>query len=1042
MLYSPLYYSIRLVLIAATGLPVSLLITSQSHAQVQQNAKTSVDSDALTADQHLFNATKNVLITNDVIIDETNTLNNDTLNSIAIESNPKINSNNKLRPDIDEANLSIDSHLKQSQQDELLPEPLPAVLSADESTTNNQKQQTTDATNTDTQAVITDKTPPTNINNTALTQNLPQYLANKVTDSLETDEAARSLERLAQFYQYKPNHASESNLSQSQSPLTDTNTTTQQTKPTVATSIAPVIAPSIYYRLQQNAPARCYGTWVNPVLPSDYQRVLQQQAYLNPTDAKQSNNALPMFAQADYAYYDSLSYLELVGDVQVVQAGQFIQSDQLVINLNQGIGGAKGNILFTNAATASNASTSTTDIPNSSTSQPLAAGIGLIGVANELAYNANGQATAKEVAFASIPMQAHGYAQQLNRPNDTTIELDKVMFSTCPPNDRKWQLEAAQIDLDTSTGRGEAYDMTFRLGNVPILYLPYFNFPIDSRRASGFLLPRASIDTQSGVQVSLPYYINIAPNYDATVTTQLFSNRNPMLSGEMRYLTHNYGTGKLLASYLPHDKQYHHKDRKGLFYSHNWTSDTMPHLSANVIYNYVSDPNYLNDFDDLGLSDNTINLPRRAEANYYNDYLTGQLKIETFQSLASIDADGNRVLDKDKPYSRLPQIAVNYRLPWFENLNITGVHDSAYFKKSIDDGSENEKSGLRVYNQLSASYPLQRSWGYVTPKVSLQHLYTTYDETSRLDNNLAKDDKSQSVFVPQYSIDAGLIFYQAGSPMHWFDDSLGGYQLLSPRLKYIYAPYRDQNDVPNFNTRIASLNYSQLFADSWFLGHDRLPDYNAVTPGINYRYIDAMGVTRFDASIGKQFYLQNGRVTLSKNDAIFTNANSGIVWNSSAQPYQNLWLDFDGALKSDNSLNFVTTQLRYQPTANSLFNVGFIKRLGDNNTRQQPLSAFTASTIFPIKNNWRVLAQGQYDNHNNKMIDALVGIDYQDCCYGFAIYGRNYYNNLNLDSDPTRAIMAEFRINGFGSSSSDSRLTRLLSEKISGFEPVDAYWKQ
>ena len=888
---------------------------------------------------------------------------------------------------------------------------------------------------------------------------IPKFLDRSIknitkNEFIEDDEAARSLNRLAQFYQY---HNDASSAQDVQTPNLPQNAQSNLQPTTETLKQAPVLAPSIYYRTGRLSPARCSGAWVNPVLPTGYHRALQQLAPQTDNDNNSTSlssqaqppNTLPLFAEADYAYYDSLSYLELAGDVRVIQAGQLIQSDQLVLDLNQGVSGAKGNVLFTDSATNTNIETESTQVSNPAnllsqtpqTTQQRQNGTGLIGVAGELAYNSNGQATAHDVAFASIPMQAHGYAKRLNRPSDTLFEFDKVMFSTCPPDDRKWQLEAQQIDLDTATGRGEAYDTTFRLGNVPVFYLPYFNFPIDSRRASGFLLPRASIDTKSGVQISLPYYLNLAPNYDATLTTQIFSNRNPMLTGELRYLTKEYGAGKLVASYLPNDKQYNNEDRKGLFYSQNWTSSSIPHLSANGVYNYVSDSRYLNDFDSLGLSDNAINLPRRAEANYYNDYLNGQFKIETFQSLNATDADGNRVPDKDKPYSRLPQLSIDYRLPWFSKLNITGVHDSAYFKKSIKDGSENEKSGVRVFNQLSASYPLQRSWGYLTPKVSLQHLYTAYDETSRLDNNLSKKDRSQTVFVPQYSIDVGLKFYRAGSPFNWFDNTLGGYQLLSPRLKYVYAPYRDQSDVPNFNTRIASVNYSQLFADSWFLGHDRLPDNNAVTPGINYRYIDAMGVTRYDASIGKQFYLNDERVTLSSNDTIFTDANSGVVWNSSAKPYQNLSVDFNGALKSDYSVNFVTTQLRYQPTPDSLFNFGYIKRLADDNTNQQPLSAFTASTIFPIKDNWRILGQGQYDNRSNRMIDALVGVDYQDCCYGFAIYGRSYYNDLNLDKDPTRAIMAEFRIKGFGNSN-DSRLTHLLSNKILGFEPVDTYWKQ
>lgn len=158
----------------------------------------------------------------------------------------------------------------------------------------------------------------------------------------------------------------------------------------------------------------------------------------------------------------------------------------------------------------------------------------------------------------------------------------------------------------------------------------------------------------------------------------------------------------------------------------------------------------------------------------------------------------------------------------------------------------------------------------------------------------------------------------------------------------------DQNDIPNFNTRIASINYEQLFSDSWFLGYDRLQDLHAVTPGINYRYIDATGVTRFDGSIAEQFYIDDGRVTLENQQPVFSSSSSGMVWDTSTQPYNNFWVDVSGALTDDYDLNYITTELRYQPSDNSLFNVGFVKRQRDENTNQLPLSAFTASAVFPI----------------------------------------------------------------------------------------------
>ena len=875
----------------------------------------------------------------------------------------------------------------------------------------------------------------------------------------DSDESIQeSLRRLAEFYELTPETDPATLNNNSNANVADNNqndiqnTFTAQTIPAVGNDLK--LLPNSVDSAQ-----RCEGQWVYPKKNPNYQRAVNETGASNGQPAPNlngiPNNQAPLFAESDYGYYDNVDYAELSGNVIVDQGTQHIEADKIIIDLNNNVAAAQGKVMFTDQATGNgNASSIPSQAGNVQNSRPYNNSIqnntasltdkaskgGLIGVADSLNYNTEtGQSTASDVAFASVELQAHGYAKRLNRPNETQYELDEVMFSTCPPTNRKWQFDAKSIDLDTETGRGEAYNTTFRIADVPVFYLPYFNFPIDDRRSSGFLLPNASISSESGLEVDVPYYFNLAPNYDATLNTHVYTNRNPMLSGEFRYLTEEYGEGIFNGSYLPNDKKYDGEDRSSLFYDHYWASKSIPRLSGDAKYSYVSDADYLNDFDTLGLSDNTLNLPRRARVNYYNDYVNGELKVETFQTLDAITNNGQPLQDKDKPYSRLPQLTLDYRLPWAKSFDITGVSDTAYFKKSIDDGSENEKSGTRIYNKLSAVYPMEKSWGYIKPKLSLQHLYTSYDEDSLADNDLNKDDGSQSVFVPQASIDAGLHFYQAGSPFGAFDDTLGGYRLLSPRLKYTYSPYKDQNEIPNFNTRIASINYEQLFSDSWFLGHDRLQDLHAFTPGINYRYIDATGVTRFDGSIAEQFYIDDGRVTLDDEKPVLTSSSSGMVWDTSTQPYNNVWIDMSGALTNNYDLNYITTELRYQPSDNSLFNVGFVKRMRDENTDQLPLSAFTASAVFPINNNWRVLAQGQYDYNRDKMLDSLIGVDYEDCCFGFAVYGRRYYNDLNIKDKPTQAIMAEIRLSGLGSGS--SRLTRLLSDKVLGFEPVQSAWK-
>ncbi len=817
---------------------------------------------------------------------------------------------------------------------------------------------------------------------------------------------------------------------------------------------------------ESNKVARCYGQWVYPSSKTGHKtghnnsgkKSTEENPSTNPSSSVP--NSVPSgwyHALADYGYYDNERYAELTGNVLVRQGNQLIQADKVTLDIKNGTAKAEGGVMF-NDGRAENALTVNSETTNSnkptkgsSKNNSKSNSLGIVGVADSIEYGENINAKADGVAFASIPMQAHGFASRMTQNNDSEYNLQDVMFTTCDPVNRKWHLESKSIDLNQKTGRGETRNTTLHIKDVPVLYLPYFNFPIDSRRTSGFLLPNGSINSETGFELAIPYYFNLASNYDATVNTRIFANRNPMVEGELRYLTKDFGGGRVVGSYLAKDRKYKDQNRNSLYFQHDWQSKKTPNLTAQLQYNYVSDADYDDDFDYLGVVDNYLNLPRSARVNYYNDYLKTQLKLEDYQSLEAKDLYGKRIADKDRPYARLPQFTVDYQLPngllkplSHSNVEITGEHDSAYFKNSIEDGSAVEQSGFRMYNKLSASYPYVGSWGYIKPKLSLQHLYASYDEDARIANKVSEQNNRQSVFVPQVSIDAVANFEKKGAPFQWMgDDKSNGYQLLSPRLKYSYAPYQSQNNIPNFNTRIASINYEQLYADSWFLGHDRLQDLHALTPGINYRYIDEMGVTRLDANIAQQFYLDSGQVTLDGSDGVareslFNENSSGLVGNVSTHLYPNLWFDVDGALKDDFDLNYITSQLRYQPTTDSQFSLGITERKQDNNTNQMPLSAVTASAVFPINNNWRMISQTQYDYDDNQFLDSLVGVDYEDCCIGFSVYGRRYYNDLNTNDDPNQAIMAEVRLKGLSGTSS---LNKLLSGKVMGIDKVNRSWK-
>lgn len=768
-----------------------------------------------------------------------------------------------------------------------------------------------------------------------------------------------------------------------------------------------------HYHSKPSTDARCHGEWVSPKSTTLTQSL--------------GDSGVPdtFYAQADYGYYDNQDYAELSGNVLIEQNGQQVSADKVVYQPSTGQAFAEGNVFFN-------------DPSDNGT------GVGIIGVAQKMHYGENNTAHAQDVAFASTTVKAHGHARYLEQKSANHYEMNDVMFSTCPPNERKWHIDADSIDLNTDTGRGVAKNSTFKIGDTPIFYLPYFNFPIDDRRASGFLTPSAGFGSD-GLEINTPYYVNLAPQYDLTLTPTVFSSKNPMLTGEFRYLTKHFGTGTLTGSYLPNDRKYDNEDRKRVSYHHLWSSNKIPHLTGYANYHYVSDRDYLSDFDTLGIENNPLNLPRNIGFHYYNDYMTADFRAETFQTLNGRDNEGSPIADKDKPYSRLPQLSASYVLPKisrfyddarFDKLQIQGTHQSAYFKKSIKDGSDTEKSGVRMYNQISASYPFEKTWGYVTPRLALNHLYASYDEDSLSARGLTDDEGTYSVFAPTVGVDMGLFFEKQGSPFGVYDSSLGGYQVITPRLKYTYTPHKSQDKIPNFDTAISAINYEQLLSDSWFLGYDRIQDLHAVTPAIAYRYVDKNGLTRIDGGIAEQILLDDVKVGIDNSEA-FTGRSTGMAWQLSAQPLDRLWVDTAGAFTPDYDLNSLIAQVRYQPNEQSLFNVGMIERKEHKATGQLPLSAYTASAIFPINSRWRLLSQAQYDYKNDRLLDALVGVNYEDCCYGVSVYARRYRNDLD-PKDTHNAIMAEIRLNGI---STKGRLNSLMSERVLGYDNAHNAWQ-
>ena len=741
--------------------------------------------------------------------------------------------------------------------------------------------------------------------------------------------------------------------------------------------------------------AYCQGTWLTPVSPE--------------TKAADAANATSTIT-ADYGHYNPQGDSVLEGNVLIDQEGRQIRADKITIDQTQTFANAEGRVQMAQS--------------------------GLLAQSDQINYNLKTQqGDLKNSFYISEEQHAHGRAEQILRESQTTTTLKNATYSTCPPEQSPtWKIQADEIKLNQETGRGETRGTKLYVKDVPVLAVPYFNFPIDDRRTTGILTPSFGFTNDGGVELAVPVYLNLAPNYDATVTPRYISDRGSMIEGEFRYLTENFGSGQIWGGYLAGDRKYDDEDRKDLHFLHNWQINEQ--FSTNLDYNYASDKDYFTDLNNNPNSKTDLNLRRAWELNYKNGIpgLKAQLKVENFQTL------DKTVSDEDRPYARLPQFLLNYKTGNPLGLQYEFNHDTAYFKKDISDATNGtsttfEPSGTRIYNDFAVRYNYRNPWSFVIPEVSIRNVNTFYDQdTINSNQNTNSSDEKQSVTVPQFTLDTGLTFEKDGKYL----------QTLTPRAFYAYAPYRNQTGHPNFDSATASINYDQLFSARRFYGHDRLEDNNFLTLGLSYSLFDEIGLERLKAGVGQSYYFEDRRVSLDNvADEFDTEHHTGPVLSVSSQLSQKFSIGANSAWMSNGDNAQRDLQLYYTGDKGNLYNVGYFYRK-DIPNRQDQYDQVVASFIQPISNNWRIMGHAQYDIENNVAREYLLGVNYESCCWGVSVYGRSYYNDLdNVNEDGVnakRAIMAEISLKGLGGF--NKKLSSLLENRILGFNNINQSWTQ
>lgn len=579
----------------------------------------------------------------------------------------------------------------------------------------------------------------------------------------------------------------------------------------------------------------------------------------------------------------------------------------------------------------------------------------------------------KNARFLFPEIHAFGSADRISFRDPEHADLQGVRYTTCPPGKEDWLLRARELTLNRETNTGEAYHAVLTFMHVPFLYSPYLNFPLEGRK-TGLLPPTLGTSEENGTDISLPFYWNIAPNQDATITPRNITARGGMIQTEYRFLTER-SAGQLNGDYLGNDKIFG-DDRS--FFSTNYHINLGGGWNSALLYQRVSDVSY---FDDLGgsqESSSTTHLERHFDLGYRDPYWSFLGRFQDYQALTGAE-----------PYRRLPQLRlsgqslrrINRPQLALESEAVRFQHDTLV------------PTGDRLDLKPSLSLPLEGAAWFLTPKLAWR--YSQY----QLQDNPGGDNLVRS--LPIGSLDGGLFFER--------ELSLGNtayIQTLEPRLYYLNVPFRDQDALPLFDTSLSEFSFSQLFRDNRFSGVDRQGDAHQLTVALATRFLeDANGRERFSAAIGQIRYFEDREVTLRAGESPVTERSSDLIGELAASPTRGLNLSVtDQWNPHERFTERLSARLRYAPSERQVLGLNYRFH------RSTLLRQADAVMLWPLGRQWRFIGRWNYDLENEKTLDTIGGLEYESCCWIARFVARA--DRTTLDEELNHSIFVNLELKG------------------------------
>jgi len=583
-----------------------------------------------------------------------------------------------------------------------------------------------------------------------------------------------------------------------------------------------------------------------------------------------------------------------------------------------------------------------------------------------------------------------GAAEDILVDTNEGIVLKEVSFTTCPEGHEDWMIRASEISIEKGTAWGKAKHTRFYVADVPVFYLPYFAFPVSNERQTGLLFPEITSSSNTGIDYTQPFYWNIAPNFDMTISPRVMTQRGVQLNTEFRYLTEK-SEGTAYVEYLPSDSDIEGSPDR-YFYRLQHQGQLNENWVLGIDFNGLSDDNYIVDLGSDYYNSADTHLYRTVSLGYYTRDLSVNMQVKDFEILG----------DTADSYRALPEVKIDYRTSFGRYFEFSVNSELAYF----DNTSETAPTATRFHVAPTFAMPIRAAWGeFVAETTVLQTVYKQENiQDTDLEENVERTLGQARLF--------GALYFEKDSS--WFGNNTA--MTLEPKIQYLYTSYEDQTAIGLYDSTPLLTDVEGLFRGQEFTGLDRISDNNQVTLGVTSRILDKNNREQFVLSLGQIFYLEDNKVIAATKNQDRSALAAEMDW----QFNKNWYAHSDIQVTTDtDKVDLSSVGLEYRKDAKRFIQLShrYVRDLSGETIDQVGISA-----SWPIAENWQWVGRTYRDIERDRSIETYAGIQYESCCWAIRLVAErslsNRYDSSGEQStdDFDTGVSLQFIFKGIGTS--------------------------